>query len=275
MATDRRQHPRLPRLLKLFFDWDGLPTVAVTTDISVGGAFLNTTIYPAPDTRLTLRYRADGGLDLRFHATVERAIDPLQRISVVPGIGVRWRSVQTDGSPDQLARVLAELFEAPVQVRQENGASVWRPQAALKSVRPRLDVFKQDIEALDEVRPKLPDRPAQGRERRQTDRYDARAKVTFFVNRRRLDGHVRDLSLRGLWVNCDGALPLAGDVVTCRYPVRKPSGLTWTKLVGVVVRTTEGASRGFAVEILRADDVDSPGAFEEHLSTLSETKEPL
>lgn len=273
-ANDRRRHMRVPRLLKLSFVWEGLPEIGVTTDISLGGAFINTTVFPPHGSLLELHLASDQGPDIVFEGIINRAIDPLSRISVVPGVGVRWRQATTTGTTAHLARVFSTVFDVDITTDTlPDGRSLWTPEyGANAHSTQRLSTVRQDLDAIESVRPDVNASAPVNRygkvEHRVTHRYDSGAQVTFYVNRLPMNGVVRDISLRGLWVEGNGGIPRIGDVVTCRYPLPDQDGLRWARLVGVVVRAKAGDDQGFAVEIIRIDNLGAEGAFEKHIDDL-------
>lgn len=277
MNHDRRQGARHPRLLRMTFDWEGDTYQAVTTDISAAGAFLNTIVYPTDGTVLELVHTV-GDASVRFAAVVRRVVDPLSRISVVPGIGVSWMRIWTRGSAAGLTKELEGIFKQPVKVDAESGpdgrVAVWTPGARspISSAATRLADVRADLRQLEDVRPPIEGRtgplPRVGTavERRATPRAEIGAEVTFYANRIPLAGRVRDLSLRGMWVvSSDGTLPQVGDVVTCRYPLPDADQLRWARLVGVVIRSLGGRAPGFAVEIIRIDNLGQSHAFESYI----------
>ena len=272
MTIDRRRHARRARLIRLAFEWAGRAEVAVTTDLSEGGAFLNTTVYPPLGAELSLRFQPPGGLPpLSIRVAVRRVVDPLSRVSVVPGIGVSIREVRMSADPVVLADAVRDLFAADVVVRTDpDGYAVWVPPHQAGDPSPdfaRMSRVRADLRDLEDLRPQAADTTDRA-ERRSAPRVACGTDVTLYASRTPLAGRVRDISLRGMWIETAEQLPRVGDVVTCRYPMPTPQGPGWVRLVGVVVRAQGGRDRGLAVEIVRRDDLGNPGGFEAHLRDL-------
>lgn len=264
---DRRKHPRQARFLRLGFDWSSQRCLAVTTNVSTGGAFLNTAVLPPPGAQLDIAWAGgDGEPDVTFRGMVRRVVDPLSRISVVPGVGVAWLSARAPTSPHGLVRLLAPIL-GEVEVVADGDEAVWYPAAPMVAA-PLCRIVK-DLQRIDDLRPAVgettePCPPSQSQ---------SGVEVVFYVSREPFSGRVRNLTRRGLWVDTEGPLPCVGDVTTGRYPIGGVEApLTWARMVGVVVRAQHtGDTRGFAVEII---SVDNSAGFERHVAALEQLPPP-
>lgn len=265
MGSDRRRHPRHPRLLRVVFDFDRRAEVGVTTDVSEGGAFINTVCFPAVGSRLDLTHSTGDGPDLVLHSVVIRVVDTLTRISVVPGVAVRWLGASTAGTAEHLRAMLRQVLDVTADVRiSREGRALWFADVPDRSS-PEADALRaaslrSDLARLEDVRPPLgPKAEGTGHERRVAERTPLGIELLFYVNQIPLHGRVRDVSLRGLWVHASERMPHIGDLVTCRYPLPGDAGPA--RLVGIVVRVEAGRNPGFGVEILRIDHL-GPGEIE-------------
>ena len=210
--SDRRKYHRQSRLLRLRFKWEDHVEDAVTTDVSVGGAFVNTSVFPSEGTRMSLLYLPDQGPKVAFGCVVTRVIDPLSRISVVPGIGVKWLGATTRGSNEYLESALKRLFGQPVAVTvSPNGQASWLASISTEAVAVRsqsavVRTMQSDLEqirghqAVTEVLSAVPS--------------DLNLEATFYVNRVPIVGKVSNLGRQRLRVQTYAPLPTIGDVTT-------------------------------------------------------------
>ncbi len=275
MVRDRRAHVRRQRLLKVRFDWNGGTHVGVTTDLSLGGAFLNTTVYPPVGTELELVHVPDGSAnEVTFRAQVRRVADPKSRNSVLPGVGVQWLEVVSDGTAGQLQWILKNIMETDLPVlRADDGTSRWVPgDWETGEDEGNNSGFFRDLRALEDVLPEPgPERdedPVSGRRARRYVLGEA-TEVTVYVKGVPTVGYVRDVSLRGMYIESAGALPVVGEVAQVRYPLPDPVEIQYARLVCAVVRADDDDElRGFAVAIIRIHNMGSPGAFETHVAAV-------
>jgi len=278
LSGDRRRYERTQRLIRLRFDWGGGNHFGVTTDLSFGGAFINTGVYPPPGTVLDFVYDPTGqGQPIIFTAVVQRVVDPLSRISVVPGIGIRWLQAMTHGSAESLSRLLTSLFKQEVGLElTPDGRVIWRPEHddpadTPEFKRTRHAQVRDDLSKLDRIVAPVAEKPL---DRRSAPRFQTSTEVTVYVNRLPLNGRVRNISLRGLWVEAEGFLPRVGDVVTTRYPIEHKGEDRWVRLVGVVIRTRPAPDSGFGLEIIRVDNLGVPALFEDYIDHLAQAQSP-
>ncbi|MFT7624754.1 MAG: hypothetical protein ACI9WU_003944, partial [Myxococcota bacterium] len=283
MSGDRRRYVREPRFLRLVFKWREQEMVGITTNVSEGGAFLNVSDCPPEGSVVELLHEAvDDIPEILFAGIVQRVIDPLSRISVVPGVGVRWLQATSTEGAEKLRVALRSLLDVDtVQVTSdENGRGVWRPirldlADEAGDAPNNLNRVKQDLQRIEGSRPEVPrglgplPRAGEDLERRGVVRAESGVEVTFYVNRAPVSGSVRNVSLRGMWVDCHGEIPATGEVLTCRYPVPSKTGIRWVRLVGVIVRRETGRKPGFGVETISVDNLGIPRLFEEHVDALS------
>lgn len=266
---DRRAHVRQQRLLKLEFQWDGKSHTGVTTDVSIGGAFVNTSVYPAEGTVLDLVHRPDGSPhDVILRARIQRVADPSSRHSVLPGIGVEWLEVSTEASPGQLRWILQGIFRADLEVRRDaDGHARWLPNGEPSTRRQTTQSqFFRDLKSLEDVLPEPtgPDVTGQSGRRAQRRATESHVEVNVYVRGIPSVGWVQDVSMRGMWIESDQAdLPDVGEIAQIHYPLPCDENVHYARLVGAVVRTeNDGAARGFAIAIIRVHDMGQDGAFQ-------------
>ena len=252
--SDRRKYHRQSRLLRLRFKWEDHVEDAVTTDVSVGGAFVNTSVFPSEGTRMSLLYLPDQGPKVAFGCVVTRVIDPLSRISVVPGIGVKWLGATTRGSTEYLESALTRLFGQPVAVTvSPNGQASWLASISTEAVAVRsqsavVRTMQSDLEqirghqAVTEVLSAVPS--------------DLNLEATFYVNRVPIVGKVSNLGRQRLRVQTYAPLPTIGDVTTCQlsYGYRGTGGTA--RIVCVVAAVHDGAEPGFELELVRVKNLN-------------------
>ncbi|MFT7623708.1 MAG: hypothetical protein ACI9WU_002891 [Myxococcota bacterium] len=275
MASDRRTQLRRPRLLRVRFTWDGEEHVGITTDLSLGGAFINTTIYPESGEIIELIHVPEGSdCEIVFRSVVRRVADPRSRHSLLPGLGVSFDQVSTTASIGMLEHLLRKIFHETLTVfKDEDHRAVWVPGS--NNTQPCLTVpsgFFADLKALEPVQPDpTRDRAEMGKTGRRAQRRepDPVPEVVYYVRGVPTTGQVQDVSLRGLFVECADELPAVGDVATIHYPLPDPGELEYARIVGAVVRhETEGAARGFGVAILRVHNMGYNATFEAHIAHL-------
>jgi hypothetical protein len=109
-SKDKRQHPRRARSLRFTFEHDGEEHFAVSTIVSIGGAFLKASRPPRHGTLITLRERfspSNRPVVIRAEVVWTSHAPTLERPDT--GLGVRFIEATTDGDPGQLEDFLRGL----------------------------------------------------------------------------------------------------------------------------------------------------------------------
>jgi hypothetical protein len=249
LADERRQAQRLPRLLELSFQWEGEQHTGMTVQLSMTGAFVNTTVFPKIGERMDLVFRAHPGHpDIIFEGRVVRVIDQYSGNSVVPGMALEWRRLRTAGPPGYLARVLSTLFEHDVLVGSGKSGASWTPGPVIAS---RQADHQRDTDTLNTTISLPRALSEQFGERRKVPRVLCDVKALLLLNRLPVSGRLKDISPRGLRIQCDADFLNNGDVVTGRFPIPSREGHRLIRVTGVIVRLADHPEPpGFAAEII-------------------------
>lgn len=259
MAHDRRRHTRFPRLMKVSFEVDGVAGEGVTTDMSLGGAFINAPV--GPDLGRRAKVRLVASFPVVFSGQVTRRLDLAQARSVLPGFAVVWEAAYAEVEPEALRRVLSELLNTPVRCRaSREGGSVWVAglQAPSRFDVERHAVLLGDLDRLYSGRPgSTPGVPADATLVRAPG-FATGVEATCYVHREPYTGQVLDADLRSFTLACGRRLPDVGTAVVCQYRPAGGAPPAAAQVVGVVTETRGGTTPWIRVAVLRVIDAEVP-----------------
>ena len=270
MSWDRRCHARSPRLIRATFDSGPRVRKGLATDISESGAFVSTTSKPGVGAEITLTvHPPTGGQPVELRSVVVRVA------SAAPtGFAVRWTTASTRGAEAHLRAFLLDHLGVQARVTlAADGRALWtgeavdaaEPEAAAAPAPAPTPAPEPPpvLEPHPSATYRAPERRPPPDERRRRPRVLSAGSVLFQLDgESTVAGTIRDINMSGMWVDTSEVPPRVGELVSCRYPL--PDEIT-ARLVGKVVRAEAGASTGFAVQLIRVDDRERPGAFERHL----------
>jgi hypothetical protein len=110
--ADRRRYARLPKLIRVRFHFEGEDALAVSSDVSQGGAFLRASLVPPTGTEMKLFVSLDEEAGGPFVAIVRVVRTVHWPTAVMPetGFGVQWLRAECQGDPKPLKAFLAGVL---------------------------------------------------------------------------------------------------------------------------------------------------------------------
>ncbi len=155
MTGDRRREARHAVFLRGTVKWPGTSTEVVTTDVSLGGAFLATGgPLPKPGTRVVLVLEVD-----EDEPVVEmrgRVVRVCQKGSGgTPGLGIQWLGAETTADPGFFRTFLTQLFRTPVEVYSLGEITTWGLDDAVCVAEPVVEEDDSEMTFVSELEPEV------------------------------------------------------------------------------------------------------------------------
>lgn len=149
--ADRRRHARRPKLMRFVLSWRRSEEKVFTTDVSLSGMFLRTTIAPPPGSEITIVLPEARATDecLRVDARVVRIVRRGDPYNPLGGIGVEVRRIRSPRGSGPVNELLTTLLGAgaPQLPEVPGSIAVTVPGLEIDTVKPTPAASSPSVEA--------------------------------------------------------------------------------------------------------------------------------
>lgn len=269
MSGERRRHGRRVKLVKLVLEGPGGRTDVMTTDLSLGGAFVCTTVQPALETRVMLhQVPPDGAPTVTLHGVVRR--HGARSISGIVGFAVEWLGATSPCETEPLREALMYLFNQDLDVKRVPGrGSAWAsptPRAVAPAPPPRAEPPPPAVRTVMVApAPRAP--RSLGADRRVP--LDADVPVAVRFGKKTLATTVDEVGLRELWLQLREDVLPNGTSVVIDFQVPGVVGPTAAAVSGTVTGRQDGLDAGVVVRVVRIENRPPAVTYERWVASLA------